>query len=546
MRHLALVACWAVLVWGGPAVAATTDEPAGQSSRVLVTTFDSDGSLPQTYWLGEGAALLVSDELQAAGVAVITREQRVRTFEEMLLPPQATLTRATVIRVAQLLGAEHAVFGSVELAGEDIVLRARALRIDAGQLEPEIVERGPVQGVLAVANRVATGLAHQLGARRPGQRPAGPAAPPLDAFEWYVKALLAEEPEARHRLLRASLERSPRYDRALLALWDLETSRGNAAAALAAVTQVGEASALLREARFSAALSHLELKQFDEAFSIFRALDEERTAPSLLNNLGIVQIRRGATPQTGTPPYYFNRAAEANPGDADLFFNLGYAYWLDRDPQAAIYWLREAVRHAPADGDAHYVLSAALQAGGAMAEATRERELAHRLSSKYREWDRRPASDPVPRGLERVKTVLAPLGLPPGGPFGGSGVPRDAAEHASFYLERARRLYDEDRDHEALAEVRRALYLSPYDGEALLLLARLHLRAGRPRDAADYARMSLWSAESAGARAVLGLVLLETGEPEAARLEWQRAQALDPESPEARLLGDKLQALPPR
>jgi tetratricopeptide (TPR) repeat protein len=545
-RPIVFLGLLALLTGSGAAARADaggTDGAGPAAARVLVTPFESDVSLPQTYWLGEGTALLVSDELQAAGVLVITREQRVRMFEEMLLPQNVPLTRATIIRAAQMLGAAHVVSGAVELTGDEIVLRARALRLEAGQLQPEVVERGEVQDVLAVARRVAARLASQMGV---GATPRAPtaAAPPLDAFEWYIKALLAEEPEAQQRLLRASLERFPRYDRALLALWDVEMARGNPAAALAAVKKVDEGAPLRPEAQFRAALSHIELEQFDEAFALLRALSEERPAASVLNNLGVVQVRRGSTPQTGKPTYYFTKAAEAEPGDADLFFNLGYAYWIDRDPQAAIYWLREAVRRAPADGEAHYVLAAALQSAGASSEAARERELAHKLSSRFREWDKRGAADPVPRGLERLKSDLAPAG-PQGAP-GSRALQRDATEHASFALERARRLYDEERDHEALAEVRRAVFLSPYDAEALLLLARLHLRGGRPREAIDFVRISLWSAESAAARAVLGLALVETGELDSARLEWQRAHALDPASPDARQLGEVLQVPAPR
>src|SRR5439155_1038635 len=95
--------------------------------------------------------------------------------------------------------------------------------------------------------------------------------------------------------------------------------------------------------------------------------------------------RRSAigTPQTGVATYYFHKAAESDPDDPDYFFNLGYGYWQDRDTQAAIYWLREAVRRNPADGDAHFVLGASLAAAGRSGEAAREKELARRLSSTY-------------------------------------------------------------------------------------------------------------------------------------------------------------------
>jgi tetratricopeptide (TPR) repeat protein len=542
------LAGWLVASAGAAMSSLPVAELGPAPARVLVMPFESDATLPQTYWLGEGMAVLVSDELQAVGAFVITREQRVRAFEEMLLPSAGTLSRATIIRAGQVLGAGHVVFGSVELADEALVVRVRSLRLDAGQLHPEVVERGPVQDLLDIARRVSNRVATQMAAGRPEASPGRVAgsAPPLEAFEWYIKGLLAEEPETRAQLLRAALKRFPRYDRALVGLWDVETSRGNPAAALAAVKQVAESSPIVREARFRAALSRIEVRQYDEAFALLRELNEERPVPAVLNNLGVVQVRRGSTPQTGKATYYFNKAAESDPEDPDLFFNLGYAYWLDRDPQASIYWLREAVRREPADGDAHYVLSAALQVAGASAEAARERELAKKLSSKYREWERRGAAEPVPRGLERVKSDLSPLRGSPGGPASTRVLQRNATEHASFYLERAQRFHEDGRDSEALAEARRAVYLSPYDAEVLLLLGRVHLRSGRSREAADVLRISLWSAESAAARAVLGLALVEAKELDAARLELQRAQALDPASPDAKLLADKLNEMVPR
>src|SRR5207249_2691567 len=115
----------------------------------------------------------------------------------------------------------------------------------------------------------------------------------------------------------------------------------------------------------------LTLKKYDDAFGTFTALaDTQPTAPAL-NNLGVVQLRRGAPPATGLPSYFFNRARELDPADPDYLFNLGYAYWENRDPQGAMYWLREAVRRTPADGDAHFVLAAALGMAGNTAEAAR-------------------------------------------------------------------------------------------------------------------------------------------------------------------------------
>ena len=210
-----------------------------------------------------------------------------------------------------------------------------------------------------------------------------------------------------------------------------------------------------------------------------------------------------ATPQTGKPTYFFTKATEARADESDYFFNLGYAYWLDKDVQASIYWLREAVRRNPADGDAHFVLGAALLAAGSQTEAAREKELARQLSSKYEEWTKRQAAtgEAVPRGLERLAIDLET--------FGGqrldsallNSAQREQRELAAFHLQRGRRLFESEQNREALAELQKAVYLSPYEAEPHLLIGRIYLRTGRPREAIDALEgVDLESGNGGGAR----------------------------------------------
>jgi tetratricopeptide (TPR) repeat protein len=261
----------------------------------------------------------------------------------------------------------------------------------------------------------------------------------------------------------------------------------------------------------------------------------------VVNNLGVVQLRRATAAQTAASPVsFFKSAAEADPGDADYVFNLGYAYWQNRDPQAAIYWLREAVRRRPADGVAHYVLGTALAAAGKAGEATREKELARRLSSEYAQWDKRPASDPLPKALERIKSEVE---LPHAREIVArltTSEQRDQNELAQFYLDAGRRLFERENDREAVEELSRALYLSPYLADAHLLLGRIHLRNGRIHEAIDAFKISLWSAETAGAHAALGEAYRQDKDVEAARAEADRALALDPASAEAQALVARL------
>jgi len=294
-----------------------------------------------------------------------------------------------------------------------------------------------------------------------------------------------------------------------------------------------------RDARFRAGLSQLQLKKYDEAFATFKALLDAAPTATLLNDLGVVQLRRGALPQPGQgqSSYYFHKAMEAGADDPDYVFNLGYAYWQERDTQAAIYWLREAVRRNPADADAHFVLGAALAAGGDAAESTRERDLARRLSSAYEPGKR--GAETVPKGLERLKNDVELPHTRIGARLA-TTEQRDQEELATFHLDRGRRLYQEENDRDALAELNRATYLSPYRAAAHLLLGRIYLRNGRLQEAIGALKIALWSAETAEAHAVLGEAYRQAKDAAAARAEAQQALALDPNLAEAKQLLERL------
>jgi Tfp pilus assembly protein PilF len=215
-----------------------------------------------------------------------------------------------------------------------------------------------------------------------------------------------------------------------------------------------------------------------------------------------------------------------------VLFNLGYAYALDRDPQGAIYWLREALRRNPADGDAHLVLANALEAAGSGVEATREHELAAQLSARHVDGTHKE----LPRGLERVRQDLAST---PGATVDRAilnTAQRDQQDLAQFHLERGRRLFEQEQDREAMAELRRAVFLSPYQAEAHLLIGRIHLRGGRPADAITALKISIWSRDSAAAHVALADAYLRLKDLAAARAEIQKALTMDPASTEAKAL----------
>lgn len=526
-----------VLTAAGAAAAQTP------ATETLVMPFDNSHINANAHWLGEGSAVLLSEMLERYGGVTVPRDERVRAFERLQLPPAAALSHATVIKVGQLVSASEVLLGSYELAGDHLTVRARVIRLRAGRMTPEVIERGPLTDFFGIYDRVARRV-REAPAPAPEPRPGSLLSSPL-AFEAYVKGLIAEAPEAARKYLEQAARMAPADDRIRLALWAVHTDAGDHLQALDVVLQVPGTSLQSRAARYLAAQSQLALKRYDDAMAQLKGLQSEERSAAVLNAMGVVQLQRGGSnPPGGRAVYFFSQASQTNPDDPDYFFNLGYGYWIDRDPQAAVYWLRETVRRDPTDGDAHFVLAAALQQSGAAAEAARERELAARLSANYESSERPPNDYTVPRGLERVKPFLDRRNGRVDSVITSTGQ-RDQQELAAFHLAAGRRAYERESDREAERELRRALYLSPYLGDAHLLLGRVYLRGGRTADAIQAFKVALWSEETAAGHVALAEAFLAAQDVASAIAEVERALVLDPASAEASALRAKIKAQGP-
>lgn len=526
-----------VLVLAAAALTSPVVSAAGQapSPRVLVMPFavQTDASGPNAAlairWLGEAASTLLADELDALGYGALRREDRVAVFSRLHLPMSSELTRATMIRVAELIGASEVVYGDVRY-GEDVAVRVHTIRLGTGQLLPEVSERGALADIFGLFARLGRQLGDRLG------RPAGAAARavtpmPLPALENYIKGLMAATPAAQQRFLESALGQAPRDGRILTALWSAYVDQGLHENALASASAVPADAPQYRRARFDVALSLIELRRFEAAIKELTTLHGQQPASALSNALGIVELRRGSLPAAAEKAAeYFERAAHEAPSEPDYLFNLGYVKSLSGDTAGALSWLREAVRRDAADGDAHLVMSAVLAAGGRAAEAQRELDLARLLGTAL---DTVPATlTRVPPSLERLRTGLDDTLLAT--PAFSAVAQRDQSETAGFYLTRGRSLVDQGRDRDAMLDLQRSIYLAPYEDEPHLLLGRLYERAGRLSDAIDEFKVALWCRETVGARVALGRAFFESGDRDAARREFDRALVLAPDSAEVK------------
>ena len=490
------------------------------------------GGAGAALWLGEAAAVLVTDGLTARGVRALPRAARLAAFERLDLPMASTLTRATMIRVGELVGASAIVFGEARLA-DRLSVRARFIDITAGAATTPVADAAALADLFPLFDRVTMALARDMGRRSVSEGPV--LAPlPVEVFENYAKGLVAATPEARRRFLEAAMMQAPRDDRVLLELWRVYTTLGLPEKALEAASAVPADAARPRPARLALVLALIELGRLDGALRELSTLHAEQPSAVLANALGVVELRRtGASPADAAS--HFSVAAAAAPHNPDYQFNLGYARARAGDRAGALAALREVVRLNAADADAHALMGALLLAEGRSVEATRERELAASLGVAAGD---EPETATVPDGLERLPLEIDPES----GDRAEAARPGQGDERATaaYHLERARNLVEARRDREAIGELRRAIYLDPYLDEPHLLLGAVLQRAGRLAEAIDEFRVALWARETAEAQVALGRALVASGDREAARRAAVRALELDPNSIEARELLNRI------
>jgi Tfp pilus assembly protein PilF len=151
----------------------------------------------------------------------------------------------------------------------------------------------------------------------------------------------------------------------------------------------------------------------------------------------------------------------------------------------------------------------------------------------------------VPKDLERLQDSLLPRRLVRFDAALTGAAKRTNDDLVAFHLDRARRYLEQGRDGEALPELRRVVFLSPYHAEAHLLMGRLHKRSGRVHEAIAEYRIALWSQETAAAHLALAEALLENRDRAEARASAERALRLDPQNADAKALLAHLDALPP-
>jgi len=530
---------------------------APQQGVYLVFPFQNAGASPRLDWLGEGLEELTIQYLSTAGQQVYSHAGRAAEFERNGLPFSARLSRASMLRIAQDLDADFVIFGSFASDGKSLTVESRVLRIDPIGLLPVVRESGPLESLMELHGKVVWRLL--AGNGRPywftlaefskAQRPLR-----LDAFEHYIRGLLANEDAAKLRELREASRLEPAWPDPYFALAETYLMRNDCNTALPFLAHVPRTHERYVEALFSTGVCRLQMNQPDRAEEVFMSLQSalggDATGgisggdlPEILNNLAVAREHQGKTSAAESD---LRRATDLDPDEDDYPFNLGLlALRADKSAAAAEYF-REASERRPENPEDHALLIQSLEKAGKKAEADQEREAAKEafgpngLPVVHLE----PKSETFQR-FERIKTELDATVLrleiaPPQPPTNSAGA-NGPLDTTASHVRRGRQEMATGHLDVAETEFRGALRAEPANAAAHRGLAEIEHRRGKLDAAVKELQASLEARDSAVVRTMLARVYLEQKKPELARVEVQRALKLAPNYSEAKQLLEHLQ-----
>ncbi|MCW5964221.1 MAG: tetratricopeptide repeat protein [Bryobacterales bacterium] len=179
----------------------------------------------------------------------------------------------------------------------------------------------------------------------------------LDARENYIRGLLADSEEARHRHFTQAARLDEAYPAPAFQLGSLYWQKRDCRHAADWLRKATAEFPRKREAQFMLGVCEARLGRYAAAEAVLRALYAAAPLPEVANNLAVVLGRQRKEGVLELLTF----AAERDSEDPDYRFNLGHALWLRERYEDAAERFREVLDLAGEDAEATRMLGRSLQ-----------------------------------------------------------------------------------------------------------------------------------------------------------------------------------------
>ncbi|HJZ80305.1 MAG TPA: tetratricopeptide repeat protein, partial [Pyrinomonadaceae bacterium] len=550
---------------------------------VLVLPFENTSDHPEYNWIGESFADSLSLLLDKPGLIVVTSDERAVAYQRLRLPLTVIPSRATAIKIARELKASMIVFGTYNVTltpappSDDkskpadkplatIIGQARVIRVNEGRMAGDIFDGAwaPRQYDFADSikelQKVHGELAYQilfqrdraLSFSRNTLIQEATKVPP-QAFEAYMKGSQTDQHDPTRAIyfknalkLYGDVNGGAVYSQAAFELGRFYFNQGQWKEATEYFTMVQKKEPHYNEAEFYAGLAYWKTADIARALATLVPLADEKVMPlvAVYNNAGALSVeaaRNEKKPEERSRLILqgitlLSRAADSSPDDTTVLFNYAYALFLSDKFREAADKLEKVIAVDQRDGQAYYLLAKAQSRANHADAATAADNQARRYLPSYAKWETDWQKSQSVLNLNlRSRDVLNQVDISDLSRV--KAIEAANANSAQESLNKARQLYQQGRDDEALVELRKLLNLEPTTAEAFLLSGRINQRRGDQEAAIAALKTAIfWDSRLIDAHILLGRIFLERGDLGEARKYAASAIGIDPDNQEAMAL----------
>jgi tetratricopeptide (TPR) repeat protein len=562
-----------------PASRVFAQAPAGDV--VMVLPFENTSIRPEYNWVGESFADSLTDLLNKPGLIVVSGDERALAYQRVGLPETMIPSRATSIKLAREAKATMIVLGTYTVtpppeadqktakakrekdkssAEAYVQVTARVIKVNEGRTLGEVLDGSwatrqfDFGGALTTLQSIQGHLAYHILYQRDRALPFSlnqivqeATKIPPQAFEAYVKAKqLNDRDEKRVNYLKNALrlyadENGGAVDsQAAFELGRYYMLDGKWKEASEYFIKLQKKEPHYTEAAFYAGLAYAKLGDFGHALASYVPLASEMKLIGVYNNAGAVAVQAARDEKRdperqrllaqGTT--FLEQAARSSSEDSMVRFNYAYALFLAGKYAEAAEQLRPVITSDPRDGQAYFIFAKCLEKIGKGEAAEAADNQARRNLQTYAKWqDEWQKSQTTSRLSLRLRDVLnlydvADLER-------ATRVATDTTPTEDL-LAKARKLYQDGRDDEALPELHRVVMIEPTNAQAYLMSGRINLRRGDQEAAIAALKTAIfWDPKLIDAHIMLGKIFLERGDRGEATKYASSAMSIDPNNQEA-------------
>lgn len=518
-------------------VASTLQAAPNQTRTVLVLPFENQSTNSDLGWISEAFAQVLSARLAGPGRYVLDRDERNAAYQQLDMPPGTPLTLASAYKVAQTLGMDWAVVGNFRVAGDQLTAVCQLLEVHDLKLTPRLETSGALADLIDVQTRLAWRLlaTHDPGFTAGAEEDFAKRFPEirLDAFENYIRGLLASDDETRLHFLKEA-------DR-------IDSSQHGAAFELGRYyfdhKQYGESAAWLRklassdnnyrESLFTLGVDEYFTGDNAKAQAAFATLESQIPLNEVSNNLSVTQARRG---DYSSALNGFQRAYQGDPLDPDFGFNLAACLWQLKKYNDAAAPLEASLAQNDEDPEAHALLAAIFTR---LQNSVKAQEEQRWLSAHQQQADSGQNFTPELRIKKRYDgKAFGLLAVMIHNTLEARLAQESPEDHGETHLSQGKKLLAQGRLTEAEREVDEAASLLPQSSEVYIVLGQIYEGEGRHEEAAAEFKTALQIDNSAVTHLWLGRVYLSMNQAAQAMEQGRAALQLQPGSAEAQRLMD--------